>query len=422
MKLIPIFQFRNKFEPNTDKELTLQQLKHITLHRQGILQTASFGEGKKAVLNAIERLGYLQIDTLSVVERAHHHTLWTRIPDYKKEYLNDLVKEHKIFEYWFHAASFLPMKDYRFVLPQMEEVKHNETHFYNADPKVMQYVIDRIRAEGPKKARDFQNKSKKAGSWWNWKPAKIALERLFLQGDLMICERDGMQKIYDIPERVLPKDINLTRPSPLEFTEYLIKTYLRAYGFTTVKQITHLRPGKTLRKNVNEALEIMLQKGTIQKVELKGMPATFIQSELTNKTLKKRESTIHILSPFDNSIIHRDRIQHLFDFAFRLECYVPKGKRQYGYFCLPILFGSTFIGRMDCKAFRKEKQFEIIHLYIEDQNIDIESWVAPFAKSVKRFATFNGCQSLKLTKVSPTKFSSQLKRIIKKLNSEEANK
>lgn len=390
--------------------MTLHQLQHITLESQGLLKTSPFGKGKKAVLNTLEHLGYLQIDILSVVKRAHHHTLWTRIPDYKPEHLDELVKERKVFEYWFHAASYLPMKDFRFALPQMLEVKQSETHYYNADAKVMQYVMDTIRAEGPKKARDFKSVSKKTGSWWNWKPTKIALERLFLQGDLMISERSGMQKTYDITERILPTNIDLTEPSPIEFAEYLVKTYLRAYGFTTVKQITHLKTGQKLRKSVNEVLNTMLQEGTIQKVDIEGLPAVFIQSELTEKAVRKSNSNIRLLSPFDNSIIHRDRLNQFFDFDFRLECYTPKEKRQYGYFCLPILFGNTFIGRVDCKAHRKEKQFEIIQLHIENQNIDVEIWAKPFAELLRQFATFNGCESLKLTQVSPSKLTDSLKR------------
>lgn len=393
--------------------MTLQQLQRITLYSQGLLQVSPFGKGKKGVLNALEHLGYLQIDTLSIVERAHHHTLWTRIPEYKTEHLDELVKERKVFEYWFHAASYLPMKDFRYALPQMLEVKRSETHYYNADPKVIQYVMDTIRAEGPKKARDFESESKKAGSWWNWKPTKIALERLFLQGDLMISERSGMQKTYDIAERVLPKSIDTTEPGPIEMAEYLVKTYLRAYGFTTIKQITHLKTGEKLRKSVNEVLNAMLQENTIQKVDIEGFPSVFIQNDLTEKAFRKINSNIRLLSPFDNSIIHRDRIKQFFDFDFRLECYTPKEKRQYGYFCLPILFGDTFIGRVDCKAHRKEQQFEIIHLHIENQNIDIELWGEPFVKSITRFANFNGCKSLKLTRISPAKLTDALKRVIK---------
>lgn len=399
---------------NTKEKLTLQQLQRLTLNSQGLLQPSSYGKGKEAVLNAVEQLGYLQIDTLSIVERAHHHTLWTRIPDYKTTYLDELLEERKVFEYWFHAASYLPMKDFRFALPQMLDVKQSKTHYYNADPKVMQYVMDTIRGEGPKKARDFKDKSKKEGSWWNWKPTKIALERLFLQGDLMVNERHGMQKTYDIAENVLPKGINLTEPTPMEYAEYLVNTYLRAYGFTTVKQITHLKKGKTLKENVNTVLESMLQKGTIQNLHFEGVPSVFVQSEYKEKTIRTQSSNIRLLSPFDNSIIHRERIKFLFDYDFRLECYLPKEKRQYGYFCLPILFNDTFIGRVDCKAHRKEKQLEIIHLHIENNNIDIEEWISPFTELLRQFTTFNGCESIKLTQVSPSKLTNVLKKVINK--------
>ncbi len=392
--------------------MTIQQLQRITLDCQGLLRASSFGKGKNAVLNALEHLGYLQIDTLSIVERAHHHTLWTRIPGYKKEHLNELVKERKVFEYWFHAASYLPMKDFRYALPQMLDIKRNGSSYYNADPKVMQYVMDTIRSEGPKKARDFESESKKKGSWWSWKPTKLALERLFMQGDLMICDRHGMQKTYDIAERVLPETIDLTEPSPMEFAEYLAKTYLRAYGFTTIKQITHLKTGEILRKNVADVLESMLHEGTIQKVNIKGLPSVFIQSDLMVKAARKSRSNLRILSPFDNSIIHRERIKLLFDFDFRLECYTPKENRKYGYFCLPILFGDTFVGRADCKSHRKRKQFEIILLHIENRKINVELWSQLFVESIRQFAIFNGCESLKLTQVSPSNLTDTLKRAI----------
>lgn len=394
------------------EELTLPQLRFLTLESQGLTKPYPFGKGKDAVIKALEHLGYLQIDTLSIVERAHHHTLWTRIPDYKTEYLDKLVEERKIFEYWFHAASYLPIKDFRFALPQMLEVKQSITHYYNADPKVMKYVVDTIRGEGPKKARDFENETKKAGSWWSWKPTKIALERLFLQGDLMISSRNGMQKMYDLTENILPKSINTTLPTDLEFAEYLVKTYLNAYGFTTVKQITHLKTGELIRKNVDKVLKSMLQEGTIKQVNIENAPSVFVNKSLLEKSLNKTNSSIRILSPFDNSIIHRDRVKHFFDFDYKIECYTPKEKRQYGYFCLPILFGDTFIGRIDCKAHRKEKEFEIIHLHIENTNIDIELWKKPLVEIIKSFATFNGCEQIKLTKVSPSKLTDKIRQLL----------
>ncbi|UTX50149.1 winged helix-turn-helix domain-containing protein [Chryseobacterium sp. MA9] len=398
-----------------EKKLALEHLKLATLDSQGLTQITPFGTGKDAVLHALEHLGYIQIDTLSMVERAHHHTLWTRIPDFKADYLEELVEERKVFEYWFHAASYLPMQDFRYVLPQMLTIKRGESRYYNADPKVMEYVIDIIRNEGPKRARDFENESHKAGTWWNWKPAKLALERLFMQGDLMISGRSGMQKTYDLAERVLPSSINTTEPTPLEFAKYLVTTNLRAYGFTTVKQITHLRTGNDLKKNVNEVLQAMLEEDTISKAKVDGGNSVYVQNKLLERTFDLTDSNVWLLSPFDNSIIHRDRIKQIFDFDFRLECYTPKEKRQYGYFCLPILFGDQFIGRVDCKAHRKEKKFELIHLHIENNTIAPELWLTPFVETIKRFAVFNGCESWVLTKVSPSKLGTTVKKELSRL-------
>ena len=390
-----------------------QQLRLITLESQGLINENSFGTGKDAVLCALEHLGYLQIDTLSVVERAHHHTLWTRIPDYKTEYLDDLVKDRKVFEHWFHAASYLPMKDFRFALPKMLDIKQNGSQYYNADQKVMQFVMDTIRNEGPKRAIDFENEAKKSGSWWNWKPAKLALERLFIQGDLMICERKGMQKKYDLTERVLPATIDTSPPSPFEFAEFLVKTYLRAYGFTTLRQVTHLKTDAVLRKNVEEVLHSMLSENTVERIDSKEFPSVFVQGNLMDTKVQESSSTVRLLSPFDNSIIHRDRIWYLFDFDYRLECYLPKEKRKYGYLCLPILFGDLFIGRADCKAHRKEKLFEIIHLHIEKEGMNIESWEASFIKAVKNFAVFNGCDSIVVRQITPSKLTQRLNRLLK---------
>lgn len=393
------------------ENLTSAQLRLITLKQQGLSTESSFGDSKSGVLTAISNLGYLQIDTISVVERAHHHTLWTRIPDYKSTFLDELVQEKKIFEYWFHAASYLPIDDFRFALPQMEQIKKDKKHYYKVDPKVMRYVLDTIREEGPKRARDFESKKPTNGTWWEWKPAKIALERLFLQGDLMIAKREAMQKTFDLTERVLPSVINTQMPTPFEIAEQLTKTYLKAYGFTTMGQITHLKTGSVLKKNVAKVLEIMCEQGSVQQIVVEHMPPVYILTELLNNTSLITEPTTLLLSPFDNLIIHRDRLQQLFDFNFRLECYLPKEKRQYGYFCLPILYKQNFVGRVDCKVHRKEKRLELINLHIENHNIQIEEWVAPFIALIKRFSTFNSCDTITLTEVTPKHLSSWFKNI-----------
>ncbi|HFK5597309.1 DNA glycosylase AlkZ-like family protein [Elizabethkingia anophelis] len=138
----------------------------------------------------------------------------------------------------------------------------------------------------------------------------------------------------------------------------------------------------------------------------------YIQKDLIEKGAEFPNSEIKLLSPFDNSLIHRDRFKQLFNFDFRLECYLPKEKRQYGYFCLPILYGNIFIGRVDCKAHRSIKKLELVNMHIENTNIDIESWIGVFVEAIERFANFNGCNSITLTKVSPSKYTKLLKQAL----------
>src|SRR3954447_1140087 len=184
---------------------TRNKLRRIALDAQGLLRAAPFGRGVDATHRALEQIGYVQIDTISIVERAHHHTLWNRVPNYRPSHLDKLVSERRAFEYWFHAAAYLPMRDYRFALPRMHALKNGERHWFaNRDLKLMKAILDRVRAEGPMMARDFETPKGRAQGWWNWKPAKRALEQLYMQGDLMISGREGFQKIYDLPERVLP--------------------------------------------------------------------------------------------------------------------------------------------------------------------------------------------------------------------------
>jgi len=384
-----------------------KKLRLITLQHQGLTTVRPFGKGIQATKRAIEHLGYIQIDTLSVVERAHHHTLWTRIPDYEPDYLSELVQERSVFEYWFHAASYLPMANFRFVLPQMLAIKRGESpYFTNVDPKHIHHVLDRIRIEGPLKARNFKSTTIRNSKWWDWKPAKRALEKLFMQGDLMITGRDGMEKIYDLTERVLPDKVNTSMPSLLEFSEYLINVSLNANGFTTLKQLTHVRPGTSLRKALDRILYQKVEEGTLIECLIEGMPTVYTTQKILNTKISRPIKNVRILSPFDNAIIHRDKVQQMFDFEYKLECYTPREKRKFGYFSLPILYKDRLVGRVDCKAHRKTRCFELIHLHLDSKEINLDMFTPEFIKVVNRFAIFNDCNNIRVSNCSPKRLTS----------------
>lgn len=372
------------------------QLRYLALFKQGLL-SQQFGAGLSGTLSAIENLAYVQIDTLSVVERAHHHVLWNRVADYDLTHLNQLVKKQHIFEYWYHAAAYLPMRDYRYALPRMMSIRNDENRYYtNVDKRLMGEILARVRAEGELRVRDIGKSNQKKGGWWNLGQERRALDKLFMQGDLMICERNGMEKIYDLAERCLPQNIDLSMPTLREYAIYLLETTLRAHGVFTLKQLLHLRTGKPLQDMMREVLSEYINSGVVSAISNIGRTTIYVDNkalELGERTVKTN-AQIKILSPFDNLVIHRERLSLLFNFDYRIECYTAAAKRVFGYFCLPILYGDTFIGRVDCKAHRAEQRFEVIKLHLENDELNQTQLLPLLRNELQRFADFNKCTLL----------------------------
>jgi len=369
-------------------------LKQLTLFNQGLGKTSRFAKGMDGTLQAIEHLGYVQIDTISVVERAHHHILWSRVPDYELSHLNSLVCERQIFEYWYHAASYLPMKDYRYALPAMMSVRNGESRYFNkGDQHLMNEILARVRAEGKIRLRDIDKNNKKSlGNWWNNGPGRRAFEQLYMQGDLMICERNGMEKVFDLTERCLPENIDLSMPTLYEYAQYLFNNTLRAHGAFTWKQLVHLKKND-LKENMRVVLKEQIDAGVVSAIKLENGQTLYVDVA----AIEKKVSTdfgLKILSPFDNSLIHRDRLASLFEFDYRIECYVPAAKRVYGYFCLPILYQDELVGRVDCKAHRSIKELEVISLHLEKTVKNKELFFFELEQELKRFAAFNQCLTI----------------------------
>ena len=364
------------------------RLRRIALDRQGLLRTDCFGRGKQAALRAVERLGYVQIDTISVVERAHHHVLWSRIGNYRPEFLERLVRERRLFEYWFHAAAWLPMRDYRYALPRMALLHGDRGWFPDSKPGLLRDIVRRIEAEGPLRTRDFGGMGRGKAGWWDWKPAKQALEQLFMQGELMVSRRDGFEKVYDLPERVIPDWVDTRPPSPEEYANYLVDTTLRAHGFAGYQSFTYLRKGKKLRDAVKAELRRRVDAGRLTALDCSG-GTVYIEPELLDTPGPRSQARARILSPFDNSIIQRDRVRQIFDFDYQIECYLPRGQRRFGYFCLPILYRDRFVGRVDCKAHRAEGRLGVRALYIES-DCD-ERFADALCLALTDLAGFNAC-------------------------------
>jgi uncharacterized protein YcaQ len=373
--------------------ISKEDARQIILASQGLMDNF-FGKRKEGTLNVIEHLGYVQIDTISVVERAHHHTIWTRVNDYHKKYLEELVNEKKVFEYWSHAAAYLPMQDYRFSLVRKERYINAKERWYN-NKKMLRFVLDRIKAEGPLQSKDFEENKKKAG-WWEWKESKRALEQLFMEGKLMAAGRKGFQKVYDLTERVLPPDVNTAAPTPDEYAEYLVRKTIRANGLAAQKEIGYLRPHT--RASVEQAIKRLIKQGEIIPVAMdegKELLYTTIETLEQGISVSVRK-TVKILSPFDNSVIQRNRLKNIFGFDYTIECYVPEKKRVYGYFCLPVLYGNEFVGRIDCKAERENELLVVRKQFFEKGFKPTQKFKDAFETSLQKFAKFNGCSSVSI--------------------------
>ena len=368
------------------------KLRRIALNQQGLLKTEFFGRGKRATLRAIEQLGYVQIDTISVVERAHHHVLWSRVPNYRPKFLDQLVKQRLVFEYWFHAAAWLPMRDYRFALPRMAKMNGERNWFELSDRKLTDSILQRIQIEGPLRARDFADTRQVNKGWWDWKPAKQALEQLFMRGELMVSGRQGFQKVYDLPERVLPDWVDRSMPSMQDYASHLIDTTLRAHGFASLVSMTYLRKGKQLRDAVKQQLQQRLETKLLTTLDLGNNNTVYIDPELLETRAPRSSAQVRILSPFDNAVIQRQRGREIFAFDYQIECYVPAPLRQFGYFCLPVLYRDRLVGRIDCKAHRKDSSLEIRSLHIE-QKVDA-NFSELLCRALRSFAAFNSCDQL----------------------------
>ena len=390
------------------------RLRRLALRGQGLIGVRKPGAGLNGVRKTLERIGYAQIDTISVVARAHHHVLFTRVSRYREDMLNRLVRERHTFEYWHHAAAYMPLRDYRYSLPMMRAVASGELDWFgHRDGKLMARVKDRIREEGPLFARDFEDPRAGKKGWWDWKPAKQALEQLFMEGRLTSVERQGFQKRYELIERFLPADVDTSEPTDDECADHAVDLSLRAHGFATRRTITYLRRNARLRKAVARRLSARVRAGELEERRMADGEPIYASPDAFDRRLPAPPDRVRLLSPFDNTVIQRDRCAAVFGFDFTIECYVPEAKRRFGYYALPILFRDRLVGRMDCKAHRSEGRFEIRALFIER---DVpEAFFPALAAEVSDYAAFTGCAEVSVTRVTPGKLRTPVERCFREL-------
>ncbi|MEA2831196.1 MAG: uncharacterized protein QOF22_1944, partial [Bradyrhizobium sp.] len=345
--------------PRADQphSLTKAEARRIWLRAQRLDTEASFGDGPQATTAAVEHLGYVQIDTINVVERCHHHILWNRIPNYRRADLRHAQSVDKsVFEYWTHALSYVPSKDMRFFMPAMK-LHRREGHkwFSSVSPVDLRKVMGLIRRNGALTIRDIDDDVlvDKAHLWASRKPSKRALQLAFYEGRLTISERNGMLKTYELMTRHFGRDKPPKPATARETTAYWLDRALRAQGLVSLDSICHLdAPGKPA---VRRLIEARVRAKALVPVVLEGAGKQehWAAPETLASAGNATSELVHILSPFDPLIIQRKRTHLFFDYEHRFEAYVPKEKRLFGYFALPVLVGDDIVAALDLKTDRK---------------------------------------------------------------------
>lgn len=323
----------------------------------------------------VQRIGFVQLDSVNTVERAHHMILFSRAAQYERELLHALHHDHRaLFEHWTHDASLIPMEFYPHWHHRFRAAKTRIDHprwreRFGADPeKTIRKVRARIRREGEVSTRDFDDKG--AGGWWGWGPSKTALEYLWRTGELAISRRDGFEKIYDLSERVIPADLRASRPTRKQTVDWACREALSRLGFATPTELANFFDLIEIAEAKDWTKSAMRRKEIIE-VNVEGADGShrhtfaFSSIEADIAALGDPNESMRLLSPFDPAIRDRKRTQRLFGFDYTIEIFVPEAKRRYGYYVLPILEGTRFIARADLKAHRAEDRLEVKGFWLE---------------------------------------------------------
>ena len=301
----------------------------------------------------------MQIDTINVIERCHHHILWTRIPAYRREDLHRAQTIDKsVFEYWTHALSYVPTRDMPFFLPDMK--RHRQTPkswFASVSKEDLRRVLALIRREGVLSIRDIEDDVlvEKDHPWASRKPSKRALQLAFFAGALTVSERTGMLKSYDLMERHFGWEAEPKPASERQIIDYLVDRALRAQGLVSLDSICHLDAKR--KGAVRAAIEARARRGELVPVTVEAAQNVehWAGPETLEPFLPRDPERPHILSPFDPLIIQRRRLKMFFDYEHRFEAYLPKEKRVMGYFALPVLVGDAVVAAIDLKADRAKR-------------------------------------------------------------------
>ncbi|MBV9331501.1 MAG: YcaQ family DNA glycosylase [Alphaproteobacteria bacterium] len=343
----------------------------IDRHLLGLLPQLPAGDD--GVLALIRKLGFVQLDSINTVERAHHVILFTRMESYDRESLHRLLARRALFEHFTHDASLIPAEFYphwhhRFRAAR-ERLKHPAwQRRIGPEPEKAIARVRRRLAKGPVSTRHFEDKGE--GAWWGWGPSKTALEFLFRTGELAIARRDGFVRIYDRASRVVPDELRRARPTRRQTIDWAMREALARLGFAGPSELAgffdliEIAEARAWAKSALRRKEIV--EINVESADGRVTPAlAFPSIETEAAALAPVPPQTRFLSPFDPLLRDRKRTRRLFGFDYTIEVFVPGHKRRYGYYVLPILEGGRLVGRADLKTHREQGRIEMKGLWLE---------------------------------------------------------
>ncbi len=371
----------------TDINIDVVDARLLLLHGQRLLSDPTKRATRKSIRKLIHDLGFVQLDTISTVERAHHLILGARFDSYHPGILKILYEDDRaLFEHWTHDASIIPIEFYSYWRERFRKVGWGRfwDRTLGADKKrILANVLERIEREGPLRSRDFeQNPDERTGPWWGWKSSKAALEYHWHTGSLAVSGRMNFQKIYDLPSRVYPDAVSQPTVTHEQRINWACKAAIERLGIATAKElrdfwnIISLKEAQhwcDIAKSDGRLCTVQIHDRTASKrtqpsVNNTGLKTMFIRADWEHVlgSLPRVPNRVRLLTPFDPLIRDRSRLERLFYFSYRFEGFVPSAKRKYGYYVMPMLECTNFIGRIDPKFDRKTKVLTVKNVYWEN--------------------------------------------------------
>ncbi|HFR4562041.1 MAG: winged helix-turn-helix domain-containing protein [Enterobacter sichuanensis] len=395
-------------------QLSLSAARHLHLAAQGLLKKPRRRAQPADILSTVQRMSLLQIDTINIVARSPYLVLFSRLGSYPSQWLDESLSKGELMEYWAHEACFLPRSDFalvrhRMLAPEKMGWKYRQAWMLEHAAEIEQ-LIAHIQENGPVRSADFEHPRKGTSGWWEWKPHKRHLEGLFTSGKVMVIERRNFQRVYDLTHRVMPQwDDERDLLSREAAEAIMLENSARSLGIFRSQWLADYY--RLRQPALKPLLEMWQQEQRIIPVMVETLGEMWLHEELLPllpQALEGKLQATHstVLSPFDPVVWDRKRAEQLFGFSYRLECYTPAPKRQYGYFVLPLLHKGQLVGRMDAKMHRKTGTLEIIALYLEEGVRVTAALEKGLTLAISEFARWQGAHDVTLGRVPDGLFTS----------------